>query len=139
MSVSLYYSAHRDTPLRDAERTDLERIVDEGGGALIAYARLMLPEWVRDGEVTDPAMEPGLLFEPLTPYSVGEKPGELFSGASKITRSCVGEEPMSAQLDHYLAALARLRDRFPDAEWHVHVDDMTLPWVNGGYDLWAAG
>jgi hypothetical protein len=139
MGVSLHYSADRDTPLNATERADLDRIVDEGETALHEYARDLLPAWVRDGEVSDPDLTPGELFEPLGPYSVGEGPGRLFAGASKISHSASGPGPQMAQLDHYLAAITRLRAVFPDARWHVHIDGLDIPWVNGKYDLSAAG
>ncbi|AFR10344.1 hypothetical protein B005_0772 [Nocardiopsis alba ATCC BAA-2165] len=42
MSVGLYYTAHRDTPLSDDERAVLTRIVDEGERALLEEARRRL-------------------------------------------------------------------------------------------------
>ncbi|WP_049574823.1 hypothetical protein [Nocardiopsis sp. SBT366] len=139
MSVSLYYSAHRDTPLSDAERAGLGRIIAEGESALTAFAEHALPAWVRDGEVTDPDLEPRELFEPLAPYSFGGGRGELFAGSSKISHTASGPEPQMAQLNHYLAALARLRDAVPGAEWRVRIDDLAIPWVDGEYDLGSAG
>ncbi|MEU3017900.1 MULTISPECIES: hypothetical protein [unclassified Nocardiopsis] len=139
MSVSLYYSARRDTPLSDTERAAVDRITAEGERALAAHAERLLPEWIALGEVTDPALGPPELFEPLAPYAVYAGAGELFAGASKLSHSASGPLPVMAHLRHYLAALARLREEIPGAHWRVAIDDLAVPWVNGEYDLEAAG
>lgn len=135
MSVHLYYVAHRDTPLSDAERAVLERITDEAWQGLFEEATRKRDEWLRTGELTDELIGAREMFEPLTPGSVNDEPGELFFGGSKITASYIGEEPLFAQMGHYLAALTRLREAIPDAEWRVHVDEMDIPWENGRYSV----
>ncbi|WP_211718852.1 hypothetical protein [Nocardiopsis sp. MG754419] len=135
MSVSLYYEAHRDTPLTRDEHALLTEITDAGFEALVAETTRRLPEWLRTGQVTDAAIGPREMFEPLGPYAVRERVGELFAGSAKLTRSHIGDAPLMAQTHHYLDALTRLRDAFPDAVWNVHIDDLDVPWTPGGYAL----
>ncbi|MEC3895853.1 hypothetical protein ACFV4I_15775 [Nocardiopsis alba] len=137
MSVGLYYTAHRDTPLSDDEHAVLTRIVDEGERALLEEARHRLAEWRESGEVPEDLVDPGEIFEPLAPYSIGERPRELFAGSSRLSSPRAGFETLMAQVRHYLAALTRLREALPDAEWRVHVDDLDVPWVEGRYVLEA--
>ncbi|MDQ2588063.1 hypothetical protein [Saccharothrix yanglingensis] len=109
MSASLYYSARRTTPLTEAERTRVARVVADrhesfpcdDEESLYLYDRL-------DG-------------------------GEVLAGSTKMPFDPGHLMPVVA---HVLDSLTGLRRALPDAEWRVHLDDLDVEWdEEKGYEL----
>ncbi|MEE1737561.1 hypothetical protein [Streptomyces sp. BE147] len=111
MSVSLYYSARRDTPLSPAESDAVQRIVT-ARGATYPY----------DDE------------EGLYLYEPGEDdPDEVLAGCTKFTNDPARYLP---QIRHLLGSMTELRRAVPDAEWRVAIDDSEIEWEEPvGYTL----
>ncbi|MFI8438800.1 hypothetical protein ACIGJO_34745 [Streptomyces sp. NPDC079020] len=111
MSVSLYYSARRDTPLSPAETTAVQRIVS-ARGATYPY----------DDE------------EGLHLYDTGgDEPEQILAGSTKLTFEPARLFP---QLGHLLGSMTELRRAVPEAAWHVAIDDADVEWdERAGYTL----
>ncbi|MGW2843770.1 hypothetical protein [Streptomyces sp. NPDC001108] len=111
MSTSLYYSAHRATPLTNTELASVAQIV-AAHMALFPYEdeeSLCL----YDGDV------------------VGA--GEVLSGSTKMPHDPGRLMPVIA---HVLDSVTELRRAVPGAEWRVHMDDLDVPWDEAeGYVL----
>ncbi|OQD52048.1 hypothetical protein BM536_036035 [Streptomyces phaeoluteigriseus] len=111
MSVSLYYNAHRATPLTEAESASVARVVaahtasspyDDEEGLFLYDGRTAGPEEIVAGSTKMP-LDPGRLM------------------------------PVVA---HVLNAVTELRRAVPDAGWRVHMDDLDVPWDEAeGYTL----
>ncbi|MGC4949978.1 hypothetical protein ACLQ2N_27735 [Streptomyces sp. DT224] len=111
MSVSLYYTARRATPLTGSESAAVTRVVTarqasfpyEDEESLYVYApRAAEPGTVLDGSTKMP-LDPGRLL------------------------------PVVA---HVLDSVTELRRALPDAGWHVHLDDLDIEWDEAkGYEL----
>ncbi|MFE7855036.1 hypothetical protein [Streptomyces sp. NPDC057403] len=111
MSVSLYYRARRALPPTEAESAEVERVV---AAHLAAFPY--------DDQ------------ECLTLYdrNAGE-PDELLAGSTKMPLEPGRMLPVLAAV---LDSLTELRRALPDADWHVHLDDLDIPWdEEQGYDL----
>ncbi|MFF2354750.1 hypothetical protein ACFVVL_33930 [Kitasatospora sp. NPDC058115] len=103
MSVSIYYSARRANPLTEAETASVEHV-------LAAHA----------------AEFPFSDEEGVTPYDYDEdEPEELVSGATKLPSD---PSRLLPALTEVLNALSALRRALPGTEWHVHMDDLDVPW-----------
>lgn len=103
MSVSLYYSATRATPLTDAESAAVERIV-----------------------AAHQASFPYEYEESLYLYDRGAgEPDEIVAGATKLPTDFERVVPV---LEYLLGSLSDLRRALPGAEWRVHLDDVDIPW-----------
>ncbi|MGX7824013.1 hypothetical protein ACTG9Q_02855 [Actinokineospora sp. 24-640] len=111
MSVSLYYRAHRATPLTETEAATLERVT--------TTRRTTFPY---DDE------------EDLYLYDSNKgEPGELLAGSTKMPSDPSRLIPVIA---HVLDSVTELRRTLPDANWHVHLDDLDVPWDESeGYTL----
>ncbi|MGW1407978.1 hypothetical protein [Streptomyces sp. NPDC002403] len=112
MSVSLYYSACRAQPPTDAESAAVERIVS---------AR---------AETFPYDDEEGLYL-----YGGDEaEDDEILAGSTKLPGGDPGRWlPVTA---HVLDSLTELRRTVGGAEWHVHMDDVDVPWdETEGYAL----
>ncbi|WP_033211728.1 hypothetical protein [Kitasatospora phosalacinea] len=110
MSVSLYYSAARELPLTAAEAAAVERVV-AAGLASFPY---------RDEEC-------------LHLYGGGHEPGRLLAGSTKMP---VDPERALPVIVHVLGSVTELRRALPGARWHVHLDDLDVPWdEDAGYAL----
>ncbi|MFH8577015.1 hypothetical protein [Streptomyces zaomyceticus] len=111
MSVSLYYSAHRTTPLTEAESASVAHVV-AAHTASFPY----------DDE------------ENL--YLYDRRPAgshEIVAGATKMPRDPGRLMPVIA---HVLDSVTELRRAMPNAEWRVHMDDLDVPWDEAeGYAL----
>ncbi|WP_329196059.1 hypothetical protein [Streptomyces sp. NBC_01435] len=112
MSVSIYYSARRTTPLTAAESATVERIV--------AARAETFPYDDEEG-----------------PYLYG--PGDdgddgILAGSTKLPGGDPGRWlPVTA---HVLDSVTELRRAVGGAQWHVHMDDLDVPWdETEGYAL----
>ncbi|MFD5874868.1 hypothetical protein [Streptomyces sp. NPDC060322] len=103
MSVSLYYSARRTAPPTDAEKAAVERIV--------AAHRSSFP--YEDEESL-------YLYE-----GGGGEPSEIVAGSTKMPFEPDRVLPV---LNHVLGSVSELRRALSGAEWHVHLDDLDVPW-----------
>ncbi|MEU6969517.1 hypothetical protein AB0A71_17565 [Kitasatospora aureofaciens] len=111
MSVSLYYRASRAMPLTNAEMATVERIV----------AAHMSAFPYRDEESL-------YLYD-----SSGSEPDEIVAGSTKMPLDPSRALPVIA---HVLDAVTELHRALPGAQWHVHMDDLDVPWdENDGYVL----
>ncbi|WP_327121726.1 hypothetical protein OG206_30315 [Streptomyces sp. NBC_01341] len=111
MSVSLYYTASRATPLTDAEAATVARTV--------AARESSFP--YRDEESL-------YLYE-----NGGGEPNDILAGSTKMPFHPGRALPVIA---HVLGSVTELRRTLPDAEWRVHMDDLDVPWDEyGGYAL----
>jgi hypothetical protein len=117
MSVSLYYRASRAIPLTDAETAAVERVV----------AAHMSSFPYQDEESLYPYDS-----ETLHLYDSTE-PDEIVAGATKMPRD---PGRVLLVITHVLDAVTQLRRALPAASWHVHLDDLDVPWdENDGYGL----
>ncbi|MFH9201282.1 hypothetical protein ACH4KT_28080 [Streptomyces anulatus] len=111
MGVSLYYSAHRATPLTEAEVGSVARVVAAHMAAFPYDDEESL--CLYDGEV------------------VGA--GKILAGSTKMPRHPGRLMPVIA---HVLDSVTELRRDVPGAEWRVHMDDLDVPWDEAyGYVL----
>ncbi|MEU9762606.1 hypothetical protein [Streptomyces sp. NPDC047985] len=103
MSVSVYYSARRAEPLAGPETAAVERVV--------AARTASFPY---DDE------------ENLYLYDVGDdQDDEILSGSTKLPSDPSRWLPVVA---HVLDSVTELRRAVDGAEWHVHMDDVDVPW-----------
>ena len=110
MSVSLYYAASRALPLTAAEAAAVERVV--------AAASASFP--YEDEEC-------------LYLYEGDDEPGRLLAGSTKLP---LDPERALPAIVHVLGSVTELRRALPGAAWHVHLDDLDLPWdEDSGYAL----
>ncbi|GLW59013.1 hypothetical protein [Kitasatospora phosalacinea] len=110
MSVSLYYAASRALPLTSAEAAAVERVV---AAALASFP-------YEDEEC-------------LHLYGGADEPGRLLAGSTKMP---LDPERALPVLVHVLGSVTELRRALPGAAWHVHLDDLDVPWdEDGGYAL----
>ncbi|MFI6862580.1 hypothetical protein ACIBKZ_22250 [Streptomyces sp. NPDC050421] len=111
MSVSLYYNAHRATPLTEAESASVERVV--------AARTASFPYDDEEGLY---------LYE-----GSASEPREIVAGSTKMPFDPGHLMPVIA---HVLDSVTELRRAVPDAEWRVHMDDLDVPWEEAeGYAL----
>ncbi|MFD6275268.1 hypothetical protein ACFWFI_06810 [Streptomyces sp. NPDC060209] len=103
MSVSLYYCASRSMPLTDAETAAVERIVA-----------------ARTSSFPYEDQESLYLYD-----SDDSRPDEVVAGSTKMPFDPGQVLPV---LDHVLGSVSQLRRALPGAEWHVHMDDLDVPW-----------
>ncbi|MGW6394692.1 hypothetical protein ACWFR1_30235 [Streptomyces sp. NPDC055103] len=111
MSVSLYYSARRTTPMTDAESASVARVV----------AAHMASFPYEDEESL-------YLYDTAPPECE-----ELVAGSTKMPHKPGRLLPVIA---HVLDSVTALRRTLPGAEWRVHLDDLDVPWDEAeGYSL----
>ncbi|MFB8026364.1 MULTISPECIES: hypothetical protein [unclassified Streptomyces] len=103
MSVSLYYSARRTAPPTDAETAAVERIVAD-----------------RTASFPYEDEESLYLYD-----DGGSEPSGILAGSTKMPFEPDHVIPV---LDHVLGSVSELRRALPGAEWHVHLDDLDVPW-----------
>ncbi|MGW2087984.1 hypothetical protein [Streptomyces sp. NPDC001880] len=111
MSVSIYYSARRAQPLTAAESAAVEHVV-------AARAR----SFPYDDE------------ESLYLYGGDHnEDDQIIAGSTKLPRDPGRWLPVTA---HVLDSVTELRHAVGGAEWHVHIDDVDVPWdETEGYAL----
>lgn len=111
MSVSLYYSAHRTTPLTEAESASVTRIAAAHMASLPYEDEESLYLYDQDADA----------------------PREVVAGSTKMPFDPTRLLPVIA---HLLDSVSALRRAIPDAEWRVHLDDLDVPWDEAeGYAL----
>ncbi|MGW1844697.1 hypothetical protein [Streptomyces sp. NPDC001966] len=107
MSVSLYYSARRAQPLTSAESAAVQRVVG---------ARAQ--SFPYDEE------------ESLYLYDID---GQILTGSTKLP---IDPDRWLPVIVHVLDSVTELRRALGDAQWHVHMDDVDVPWdETEGYAL----
>ncbi len=114
MSVSIYYTATRNSPLIDIEKTAIERIVLEKD------VSAELETYLETGK--------GFNWETFTIYDLDKPSTEnvIFEGATKLPNNT--EEAIIVGLEHWLDTLTEIRRVVKGASWHVHVDDTDISW-----------
>ncbi|NEC67635.1 hypothetical protein [Streptomyces sp. SID9727] len=111
MSVSLYYTARRATPLSGSESATVTRVVAE--------RRASFPY---EDEESLYLYDPG-----------AAEPGTVLDGSTKMPFDPGRLLPVVA---HVLDSVTELRRALPDADWHVHMDDLDVEWDEAkGYEL----
>ncbi|MER5274724.1 hypothetical protein ABT025_03075 [Streptomyces sp. NPDC002809] len=111
MSVSLYYNAHRATPLTETESASVERVVAAHMASFPYADEESLYVW-------DPR---------------SSEPEEIVAGSTKMPFDPGRLMPVIA---HVLDSVTELRRALPDARWRVHMDDLDVPWDEAeGYAL----
>ncbi|MET9660326.1 hypothetical protein [Streptomyces sp. NPDC006510] len=115
MSVSIYYSARRAQPLTGAESATVERVV---------AARAQ--SFPYDDEES-------LYLYGGDDGEDGGDDGEILAGSTKLPSDPGRWLPVTA---HVLDSVTELRRAVGGAEWHVHMDDVDVPWdEKEGYAL----
>ncbi|MEV7401025.1 hypothetical protein AB0N93_11585 [Streptomyces sp. NPDC091267] len=111
MSVSLYYGARRATPVTEAEAASVERIV-----------AAHLASFPYDDQ------ESLYLYPPAD-----REPDKILDGSTKLP---LAPDQLLPVMTHVLDSVTELRRALPGAEWHVHMDDLDIPWdATEGYAL----
>ncbi|MYS38267.1 hypothetical protein K388_00692 [Streptomyces sp. KhCrAH-43] len=111
MSVSLYYTARRTAPLSGPESAAVARVV--------AARQASFP--YEDEESL-------YVYDPRR-----AEPGTVLDGSTKMPFDPGRLLPVIA---HVLDSVTELRRTLPDAEWHVHMDDLDIEWDGAkGYEL----
>ena len=114
MSVSLYYTCRRATPLSDTERARIA-IVEKN------YA---VEDQIEEYAKTNVGFnwESFCIYDPSDPT----EHDVIFEGATKLPDN--SEDAMWTGLQHWCAALSEIRNVLGDAHWDVRVDDHELQW-----------
>ncbi|MFB6890504.1 hypothetical protein ACFCX4_14440 [Kitasatospora sp. NPDC056327] len=103
MSVSLYYTAHRATAPTRAESAAVERVV-----------------------AAHTASFPYQDEESLFLYEHDEDdPEQILAGSTKLPSDPGRLLPVMTRV---LDSVTSLRRALPGADWHVHLDDLDVPW-----------
>ncbi|GAA2262493.1 hypothetical protein GCM10010232_62670 [Streptomyces amakusaensis] len=111
MSVSLYYSAYRTTPLTGTESASVTRVVAARTASFPYEDEESL--YVHDQSA--------------------DEPRQIVAGSTKMPFDPTRVLPVIA---HLLDSVSELRRAIPDAEWRVHMDDLDVPWDEAeGYTL----
>ncbi|GAA1092773.1 hypothetical protein [Nocardiopsis composta] len=140
MGVSLYYTARRGHGLSEGELHGAIGIAIESDRDLFDELNEAIPAWKENGTVPEHVTDASEICEGLVLYRPDAltEPGVVLAGSTKVSHGGCGDEPMLMQLEYYTGfALGRLRRFLPDAEWHVHLDDVDLVWdeETGEYSL----
>lgn len=114
MSLSIYYTARRATPLTPAEQEEITAVEREFS------VDNEVENYLQSGE--------GLNWESFTVYERDEATSEdvIFEGATALPDNT--EDAIMIGIDHWTRALARIRRILHDAEWEVNFDDDGLLW-----------
>jgi hypothetical protein len=128
MSIDVYLSAHRATPLAPAERSTFHGIIERANagrhdGWCAAYddPKYPDPEVGRLGRFT---------FSDTRTWRTHKKPPYLFSGSAQMPLVDVWQivRPL---LEYWCDAFSEIR-RSTDAEsWSAHMDDFNFDWDSG--------
>jgi hypothetical protein len=111
MSISIYYSAKRASPLTDQEKVTIQRILGEHS------VDALLEKYLSTAE--------GLNWESFCLY---DKPsnGCILEGATKLPDNT--EDATWLGVQHWCKALTALRRAIKGADWSVQVEDHELQW-----------
>ncbi len=110
MSVSIYYTAKRSSPLTDPEEAAIHALVSKYS------VDAQVEEYVRTGEGTN--WESFRIYAPAGRRDLGV----VFEGATKLP------DDTWLGVQHWSRLLSEIRRVLRDAQWHVHVDDHDLVW-----------
>jgi hypothetical protein len=115
VSVSLYYSARRDTALSAAERQAVADLIDADDDQYV----------VADGS------EPFSVY----PYDTLDD-GVVFQGSTKLPPE---NELVWDAVEHWSRLVSAIRRVIPDAAWSFHIDDRDIAWdgARQEYDMTA--
>ena len=105
MSVSLYYTAKRDTHLSKQEKSICNTIIDTN---ISKYSL-------------------GEMYEPICVYDNSNSTGGkvIFEGATKLPLD-EGEEHFAEVLDYWAECLQEIVTLLKGAEWYIHIDDADI-------------
>ncbi|MFE6666819.1 hypothetical protein ACFVFH_25050 [Streptomyces sp. NPDC057697] len=118
MSVSVYYGARRARPLTAAESAAVERVVTTRARSFPYDDEESLYLYDADGD--DDGGD-------------GGDGGQILAGSTKLP---VDPGRWLPVLAHVLDSVTELRRAVAEAEWHVHLDDVDVPWDEAeGYTL----
>lgn len=137
MSMSLYYTAERKTPLTDAERAEVDRLVGEYPWQKcidprppvadddLAVARLSDddPESLRDQGNEEDLGEPFEFYPPGPPDP--DDPDIILDGAVKPPTNL---RDFVNAVNYWCELLAKVRIAVPGADWVVSLDDSEISW-----------
>ncbi len=122
MSLSLYYTARRPTPLSDQEQEEIRKVL----------ARYSVDSRVKRFAETGE----GLNWQPfgIAPSSEFSAADVVFEGSTPLPDNT--EEAFSAGVVHWCNALSALRRIVHKAMWSVRVEDQEIGWdyQNDRYD-----
>lgn len=112
MSVSLYYTAKRAWPITLQEQIACNKIADR-----------------YDSQYPFGELYEGFCIYDLTKDSslIDDQQNVIFSGSTKLP-SNVDNELFGNILDWWLECLHEITNTLTDAQWHVHIDDVTIEW-----------
>ncbi|MEU2025949.1 hypothetical protein ABZ565_27935 [Streptomyces sp. NPDC016469] len=111
MSVSLYCTARRATPLTGPESAAVTRVLT-----------------ARQASFPYEDEESLYVYDPRV-----AEPGTVLDGSAKMPFDPGRLLPVVA---HVLDTVTELRRTLPDADWHVHLDDLDIEWDEAkGYEL----
>lgn len=110
MSVSLYYEARRPQPVTPQEKTICEEIAARYD-ATYPYGELYEGFCIYDWESFDDEYDKDVIF----------------AGATKLPLDD-GADFMQDVTGWWLKCLDEITDHLPGAHWHVHIDDVDIPW-----------
>ena len=122
MSMSIYYTAKRETPLTSSERAKIEQLCD-------AFAvESEIKAYLRTGQ--GPNWESFCVYE----SAKGENPNVIFEGATGLPTN--SQDHLWEGVQHWCGLLTEIRRTLPDAEWDVRVEDHEIHWdeTNEAYD-----
>ncbi|GAB7533228.1 hypothetical protein PS3A_56440 [Pseudomonas sp. 3A(2025)] len=110
MSISIYYSAKRKTPLSPAEIAEATEII----GRFSVDQSIL--DYLASGE--------GLNWESLDVQV--NRMADVFSGSTKLPDNT--EDATWVGVQHWCQCLSHLRSALPDCEWRVAVEDHEIHW-----------
>lgn len=121
MSISIYYTARRATPLTDGERLAIAEI----------EAKFSVEDKIRQQESTGNGFnwESFCIYDPARP----SESDVIFEGATRLPDN--SEDAVWAGLKHWCRALTEIRRNISDAEWDVRVDDHEIPWDESAHEF----
>ncbi len=139
MSMSMYFTAERKTPLTDAERAEVDRLVARYPWERCVEPRLPMSAEdlavLRSLEEAEPEVLRGMgddeddLGEPFEFYPPGpadpDDPDIILDGS---LRPPVGLRHFFYAITYWCQLLAEVRAAVPGAHWVVSLDDSEIPW-----------
>lgn len=114
MSLSIYYSARRPTPLSDEEQVEIDKVL----------ARYCVDSRVKRFAETGE----GLNWQPfgIAPSNDYSAADVVFEGSTPLPDNT--EEAFSQGVTHWCNALSALRRVIQKAMWSVRVEDQEIAW-----------
>lgn len=113
MSVSLYYIAKRLQPITPHEQIACEKIAER----------------------YDTQYPFGELYEGFCIYNLEKFPltsedekNVIFAGATKLPPDISDNELLGNIIDWWLKCLHEITEILPNAQWNVHIDDVSIEW-----------